>query len=89
MHLRLHYFRSNCPDFPPQIGSRGYHKTAKPALEILADWRFSGPTEGQKGGCRMTRLADFELNFEGKIRKKVLRRFLTRKMGDNLDNPMR
>ena len=70
MHLRLHYFQSNCPDFYPQIGSHGYHKTAKPALEILADWRFSGPTEGQKGGCRMIRLADFELNFEGKIRKK-------------------
>ena len=64
------YSRSNCSDFSPQIGSHGYHKTAKPALEILADWRFSGPTEGQKGGCRMTRLADFELNFEGKIRKK-------------------
>ena len=70
MHLRLHYFRSNCPDFPPQIGSHGYHKTAKPALEILADWRFSGPTEGQKGGCRANRLADFELNFEDEIRKK-------------------
>ena len=37
----------------------GYHKTAKPALEILAIWRFSGPTERQKGGCRTTRLADF------------------------------
>ena len=70
MHLRLHYFRSNCPDFPPQIGSHGYHKTAKPALEILAEWRFLDPTGSQKGGCRMIRLADFELNFEGKIRKK-------------------
>ena len=70
MHLRLHYFQSNCPDFYPQIGSHGYHKTAKPALEILADWRFSGPTGSQKGGCRANRLADFELNFEGKIRKK-------------------
>ena len=69
MHLRLHYFQSNCPDFPPQIGSHGYHKTAKPALEILAEWRFSGPTGSQKGGCRMIRLADFELNFEGKIKK--------------------
>ena len=47
MHLRLHYFQSNCPDFYPQIGSHGYHKTAKPALEILADWRFSGPTGSQ------------------------------------------
>jgi hypothetical protein len=70
MHLRLHYFQSNCPDFPPQIGARGCHKTAKPALEILAEWRFLDPTGSQKGGCRMTRLADFELNFEGKIRKK-------------------
>ena len=43
---------------------------AKPALEILAEWCFPGPTERQKGGCRMTRLADFELNFEGKIQKK-------------------
>ena len=64
------YFQSNCPDFPPQIGSHGYHKTAKPALEILAKWRFLDPTGSQKGGCRMTRLADFELNFEGKIQKK-------------------
>ena len=70
MHLRLHYFQSNYPDFPPQIGSHGYHKTAKPALEILAEWRFLDPTGSQKGGCRMIRLADFELNFEGKIRKK-------------------
>ena len=69
MHLRLHYFRSNCPDFPPQIGSHGYHKTAKPALEILADWRFPGPTERQKGGSRTTLLADFELNFEAENQK--------------------
>ena len=70
MHLRLHYFQSNCPDFPPQIGSHGYHKTAKPALEILANWCFSGPTGSQKGGCRTTRLAVFELNFEDETRKK-------------------
>ena len=48
----------------------GYHKTAKSAIEILAKWRFSAPRGGQKGGCRMTRLADFELNFEDEIRKK-------------------
>jgi hypothetical protein len=48
----------------------GYHKTAKPALEILANRPFSGPTGSQKGGCRMTRLADFELNFEDETRKK-------------------
>ena len=70
MHLRLHYFRSNFPDFPPQIASHGYHKTAKPALEILAKRPFPGPKEGMERGCRTTRLADFELNFEGKIRKK-------------------
>ena len=61
---------SSCPDFPPQIGSHGYHKTAKPALEILAEWRFLDPTGSQKGGCRMIRLADFELNFEDETRKK-------------------
>jgi hypothetical protein len=46
-------------------------KTAKSAIEILAKWRFSAPRGGQKGGCRMTRLADFELNFEDEMRKKA------------------
>ena len=39
-------------------------------ITALANWRFPGPKEGMKRGCRITRLTDFELNFEGKIRKK-------------------
>ena len=58
------------PIFPLKPALTVDPKTAKSAIEILAKWRFSAPRGGQKGGCRMTRLADFELNFEDEIRKK-------------------
>ena len=58
------------PIFPLKPALTVDPKTAKSAIEILAKWRFSDPTGGQKGGCRMTRLADFELNFEDETRKK-------------------
>ena len=48
MRVFEHYSRSNFPDFPPQIASHGYHKTAKPALENLADWPFGCREGGPK-----------------------------------------